>query len=111
MALVSERLFGVDPLAGTKEFFSYDDTDDSFTIRTEQDVTALIEANKVLSNAAEETWRGDMHRVASIPLSLMPMLEKQGIMTKAGAILDEKKLRAWLNDADNRYFRTRGGYV
>jgi hypothetical protein len=46
-----------------------------------------------------------MHKVGSIPMSIYHELQKQGILQ------DEKRLKKWLNDPDNRVFRTRPGRV
>lgn len=102
-----KRLFDFDPVTRTTEYFYYDEDTDRFTIQTQQDVTDLVESNKAEFNAAPEhgRFRGDMHKVASIPLNVYFDLKAKGILD------DEKKLRAWLNDPDNRFFRTRPGRV
>ena len=46
---------------------------------------------------------GDMTRVASIPLSLYFDLKKKGIAD------DPVAMKRWLNDPDQRFFRTRPG--
>jgi hypothetical protein len=46
-----------------------------------------------------------MHKVASIPMTLFYDLKKQGIID------DPARLKAWLNNPDNRFFRTRPGRV
>jgi len=43
--------------------------------------------------------------VASIPLNLYYDLKRQGIVD------DPARFKKWLNDSDNRFFRTRGGRV
>lgn len=102
---MSKRLFDVDPLTGSREFFHYDEKNDTYAIETEQNVDALVESNKRLHNDAPEHWKGEMHRVASIPMNVYWDLKMRGILD------DEKRLRAWLNDPANRYFRTRPGRV
>ena len=57
-----------------------------------------------LQNEARSGW-GEGQRVASIPAVIWEDLIRRGI---AG---DKKKLKAWLNDPDNRAFRTRLGKV
>lgn len=108
---MERRPFDVDPLSGAVETFYFDHTNDTFTIERVEDAEPLLEMNKAIQSATPGNWRGALHRVASIPNSLLPELEKQGIMTSAGRILDAKKLRQWLNDPDNRFFRTRLGRV
>ncbi len=77
------------------------------TIQTEQDVTAVIEANKAIYNAVDEkaNWNGEWHLVASIPMALFYDLKAKGIID------DQARLKAWLNDPENRFFRTRPGRV
>jgi len=99
------RIFDRDPISGTTEFFHYDPKTDDFTIETRQECDDLVEANKLAFNGHEGGWKGDMHRVASIPMNVYLELRQKGILD------DQKKLRAWLNDPDNRYFRTRPGRV
>lgn len=106
------RLFDVDPLAGTAEFFHYDPDTGRFSIETVQDVEGIIETNKALWNGTEKHTRyGEWCRVASLPNVIIMELAKQGILTAGGAILDQERFRRWLNDSDNLLFRTRAGKV
>ena len=104
---MGERLFDTDPLTGLRRFFSYNAADRTFTIRTEQDTTPIENANKAAYNEVRNSagWKGDLHRVASIPMSKYFELKRQGVLD------DPKRFRRWLNDPDNRYFRTRPGRV
>lgn len=99
------RLLGTDAESGITEIFHYDPDTDGFTIHTQQDVTALVEGNKYLHNEDTGTKFGELTRVASIPMSIYVELKKQGIID------DQKRFRKWLNDPENRFFRTRGGRV
>ena len=101
----SERLLDENNAAGIKRFFSYNEQADTYTIRTEQEVTDLVDSNKAAANAASGNWKGDMHKVASIPLNVYYDLKRRGILD------DPKRLKAWLNDPDNRHFRTKHGRV
>jgi len=47
---------------------------------------------------------------ASIPAEIINTLNREGIM-RGYHILDQKALVKWLNNPDNRVFRTRGGTV
>lgn len=101
------RVLDWNPEFGTKQLFHYDHATDQFHIETVYDAEDVIEFNKALDShvGPDAKWKGDMHRVASIPLTIYMDLVKQGI-TK-----DEKAFRRWLNDPQNRFFRTRGGRV
>jgi hypothetical protein len=108
---MEKRHFDTDELTGAVETFYFDHTNDTFFINREEDIEPLLEMNKALQNETPSDWKGEMHRVASIPAVLLPELEKKGIMTAGGRILDTKALRKWLNDPENKYFRTRPGRV
>ena len=86
--------------------------DGGIVIATEQDVTEIIEQNKKEYNATNGRWKEDVlsNKIASIPMTVIDTLNKQGIM-KGFDVVDQKKFRAWLNDPDNRFFRTRQGKV
>ena|ERR1035437_1288918 len=99
------RLLDHDAETGLTEYFHYDPDTEGFVIETVQDVTAIIEANKFLYNEDTGSRQGDLTRVASIPLSIYWGLKQKGIID------DQKRFAAWLNDSDNRFFRTRGGRV
>jgi hypothetical protein len=93
-----------DPTSGRRRWFHWNDEDKTFTIETEQDVTDLVELNKEV--AKEDTGRfGEFTRVASVPMNVYFDLKQKGVID------DAKKLKAWLNDPDNRYYRTKLGRV
>lgn len=75
-----------------------------------QDVTERVKLNKALQNEARGGW-GEGSRIASIPLVVYEDLIQKRIISRSGAVLDEKAFLAWLNDPDNRAFRTRLGKV
>lgn len=103
--MAHERLFDIDELTGAVETFSYDENDETFTIARSEDVEPLIEMNRYIANETPSNWRGDMHRVASIPAVIVEELQRKGILN------DPERLRHWLNDRDNQVFRTRPGRV
>jgi hypothetical protein len=88
-------------------------TDDGeIVIATEQDVSSIIEQNKKEYNATNGRWGEDVfdNKIASIPLTVIDDLNKANIM-RGFHVIDQKKFRAWLNNPDNRFFRTRQGKV
>ena len=95
-----------------RQQLAHDDGEGGLVIATEQDVTDIIEQNKQEYNANNGRWGGDLfdNKIASIPLTLIDDLNKKGIMS-GFAIKDEKEFRKWLNNPDNRFFRTRQGRV
>jgi hypothetical protein len=50
-------------------------------------------------------WKGEFHRVASIPMSLYVQLRAEGKLD------DQEYMKRWLNSSENQFFRTRPGKV
>jgi len=90
------------------------DGEGGIIIQTRQDVSDIIEQNKKEYNSYDERARWSDHlfgnKVASIPLTVIDDLNKQGIM-RGYAVLDEKRFALFLNDPMNRAWRTRTGVV
>lgn len=103
---MDKKIFDVNPELGIKRTWHYNDEKDEATIQTQQDVTAIIEENKNEFNQVDERQRwGEFSRVASIPLSLFYQLKNEGKLE------DQAYMKRWLNDPENRHFRTRPGVV
>lgn len=101
---MSARPFGYDPLTGVREVFRYDEETDTFTIETVQDVTGIVERAKDAYAQVDERARwGEGQVVASIPLVVYYDLMRRGVLR------DEQAFRRWLDDPENRFFRTRPG--
>ncbi len=101
-----DRFFDAVPEAGIVRTFHYDPVEERFWIATEQNVEDLVEQNKAISNEITSLDRhGEMRRVASIPLNVYMELREKGI------VQDQKAFKRWLNDPDNRFFRTSPGKV
>ena len=103
-----KRVLDYDPVTGITQWFHYDEATGDIGLQTQQDVTAIIEGTKGAVNPVDERapWKGDVHKVASIPMSIYHELAKISNNFKA-----ERVIRKWLNDKDNRVFRTRPGKV
>ena len=90
------------------------DGEGGIVIQTRQDVSAIVEQNKKEYNSFDERarWSDNLfgNKVASIPMTVIDDLNKQGIM-RGYAVLDEKRFAAFLNDPMNRAWRTRTGVV
>ena len=90
---------------------NFHDVDGKYLIETRQDISGILESNKAQFNAIDEKAKwGEFTKIASIPNVVVDELNKQGIM-RGFAVLDEKRFRAFLNNPDNRFFRTRPGQV
>ena len=100
----------VDELGFKKTYYA--DGDGGLVIETSQNVTAILEANKAQYNQKDERsrWGDGWDKVGSIPLSMIQKLNEMGIC-RGFAIVDQKKMKAFLNDPENRYLRTRPGRV
>jgi hypothetical protein len=87
------------------------DGEGGLIIRTTQDVTDIVEQNLAQYNATSvhAKW-GDMAKVASLPFTIVDTLNRKGIM-RGFAVIDEKEFKKFLNDPENRFFRTRPGKV
>jgi hypothetical protein len=101
---MQKRIFDTDPLTGITRYWHVKDNGE-FVIETEQRIK-VDEANTRARNATDKRTKwGEMARVASIPLSVYADLKRKGIVD------DPKAMKKWLNDPDNRAFRTREGTV
>lgn len=77
-------------------------------IEHRQDAQDIIDTNKQIYNEFDERarFKGEhFHRVASLPLVVYFQLKRDGILD------DQRRLKKWLNDPDNKYFRTRPGRI
>lgn len=104
------RFFDYDPLLGHTEYFHYDPETDGFAIETVADVEPLIEVNKYLHNNAPLRW-GEWSHVATLPSVIVTQLINEGILAGPGKVIDRDRFKKWLNDRDNRAFRTRPGFI
>lgn len=93
-----------DPVSGISHVFYYDDMTDEASIVAEQDVKSVVEHNKDQFNQTYGKW-GEFAKIASLPLVVYQDLQRKGILD------DTKAFKRWLNDPDNRFFRTRPGNV
>ena len=90
---------------------NFHDVDGNHFIETKQDISAILESNKAQVNAIDERAKwGDWTKIASLPNVVIDDLNKQGIM-RGFAVVDEKRFRTFLNNPDNRFFRTRPGQI
>ena len=107
----NKRLISFDHQTKIANNFTFEEdtsgnNDHHFVISREQDVTNIIDHNKEqLKETDKHTKWGDWNKVASIPMVLYYDLKEKGIID------DPKALKKWLNDPDNKYFRTREGTV
>ena len=90
---------------------NFHDIDGNQFIETKQDISAILESNKAQFNAIDERAKwGEWTKIASLPNVVIDDLNRQGIM-RGFAVVDEKRFRTFLNNPDNRFFRTRPGQI
>lgn len=80
--------------------------DGQIHFRTDYPVDAVIDENEKAFNASLHQRFGDGQRIASIPLNIFYEQLHEAQMQG-----DDKYLSRWLNDPDNRAFRTFRGRV
>ncbi len=90
------------------------DGEGGLVIQTSQDVSGLIESNKQEFNSYDERarWSDELYgnKVASIPFTAIDELNQKGIM-RGFHVVDDAKFAMWLNDPENRVWRTRPGVI
>ena len=105
-------LLDFDPVTGVKQDVEYLYNEDKTVIRTSQDVSGILERNKLLQNEEDYKKQGiknGFQHVAEIPLSVVHGWMKEGIdITKPA---DWPKVKQKLMDPDNRFFRTSLGNI
>ncbi|WP_312362515.1 hypothetical protein [Ensifer sp.] len=94
-----------DMASGRCVWHHFDGEKDVF--RVDYPVDNLISENQGVRNSAEKAWRGDWHRVASIPLNVA---HSSGLVA-AHSQGDDRFVKRFLNDGDNRAWRTKDGQL
>jgi hypothetical protein len=100
-------LFEHDPEIGRTVWLVFDDKGNMKGAHVEQEVDAILEANKMWADISAGSRFGDYNRIASVPLTF---LEKTGL----GDAIDNgdrRYLSKVLNDGDHAKFRTSRGRV
>jgi len=85
----------------------FDDKGNMKGAHVEQEVDAILEANKMWADISAGSRFGDYNRIASVPLTF---LEKTGLGDAIDSG-DRRYLSKVLNDGDNAKFRTSRGRV
>lgn len=76
-------------------------------IRTDYPVDQIMSENAEERAGNLTNWKGDYHRIASVPLNIF---YDSGLATAINQ-QDAKFSSKWLNDSDNRAWRTKDGRV
>lgn len=84
----------------------YDEIEDKLVVQSQQDTAPILENNKRARNEFDVTYNSDIKhangwtKVAEIPNIVIDQLMKEG---RWG---DRKAMKKWLNNPDNKMFRT-----
>ena len=94
-----------------KQTAHWDNIDEKLIIESSQDTALILESNRfernefdVKYNSGQKYNRG-FTKVATIPNIVIDQLMRDGTW------FDKKAMKKWLNDSDNRAFRTGGGRI
>jgi len=101
------ELYEYDPATGRTVWQMYDG--EKIIFRIDTPVAATIEENTLVRNATPDGWKGDYHRIASVPMQLL--YDENLGLNKAIQQGDDKFLSRFLNDSDNRAWRVKEGTV
>ena len=93
-----------DPFSGIAHWVDTDEETGITNYGVDQDVREIVEDNKAQYNADHPGW-GEGRHVASIPMSLFAEWIREG------KDKDQAFLKRFLNDPENRHFRTRPGVI
>ncbi len=104
LLLGRESLVDFDPLTQIATHIEVEDG--KMTVASLQDAEDIVESNKLFYNSTDERARyGEkLTRVASIPMSVW-----FNHLLPSGIANDEDALKRWLDDPDQKFFRTRPG--
>lgn len=98
-------LFDYDIKSG-RQVWALENGDGTTTFRTDYPVQPTIDLNTAQRNLSKRDWAGDYHHVASIPLNLF-----HDQLAEATRQSDDAYLSRWLNNSDNRAWRTKDGTI
>ncbi len=106
---MSKRLLNETPEQAIRRV--YHEHADEYAIETQQDVTEIVRENKENYNLrGGERWKYFQNHVAQIPTSVYYDLVRKGIIDEKNDP-EMERFKRWLNDSDNRVFRTRPGRI
>lgn len=93
------------------ERYHYDESEDKLHVERVQDVEPILEANKRAYNDAGSFKSETFNHKARIPVLIWEAwLQAKGISYQEASV-DEKILKRFLNDPDNRFCLTRPGKI
>lgn len=106
-----------DSFNGVTETFTKDKMTGKIAVNRSQDISGIVSANAAEQNAiGNNNWKGDMHKVASIPVVIWEQwireLQAQGAQHKDPSHNDNRAfLISKLNDYNYSKLRTKTGRI
>lgn len=89
-----------------KTTWGRENADGTTTVRTDHHVDAVVDANTAIRNMTRPDWHGDYHLIASVPQAVF-----YDQLHGASLQKDDRYISKWLNDSDNRAWRTKDGVI
>lgn len=103
-----DRVFSHDPLTGKTVYFHMDEDDESFTLETHEPMDPVVEAAKRSSASVDERARWNtMEHVGWMPGTVHAKIMRENPEREDY----QRAMKKWINDPDNRGFRSRPGRV
>lgn len=97
-------------MSEVKERLHYEDLTGRLTIERVQDVEPILEANKRAFNDAEKRFKSEtLNHVARVPLVVLEKWAREKGISYSELLANDKLMARFLNDPDNRHFRTKPG--
>lgn len=96
---MDSRVLDHNPETGITTYHHFDPITELSHLESVQDVSSLLDDNKAHANEGYKPGM-EFRRVAQIPLVVYYDLKRRGILQ------DKVAFKRWLNDRDNRFFRT-----
>ena len=115
--IMSGIILDVDKFSGVTEVFNKDNMTGKVTVTKTQDTSKIFKANIDEQNAiGNNTWQGDMHKVASIPMVIVEQwyneLKAMGAQNPSPLHPSNQKfIIAKLNNRDFAKLRTKNGRI
>jgi hypothetical protein len=94
-----------------QESYKYDPLEDKLIVKRSADLSDVIEANKKMYDVDNKRYTETFNHVARVPLIAIEQWAKSKGIKYNDVMNDDKLFKKFLNDPDNRFFRTKPGRV
>lgn len=90
------------------ERMHYDEMDDRLFIAQSEDIQPVLDANKRAFEVDDKRFNKPINHVARIPMIVIDKVRNE---IGVDLLKDDKALKEFLNDPENKYFRTKPGRI